>query len=159
MFLDCAIEVRLSTRSGIFAQLAKPMGDGKDAGASTGFSPHHKQQRRERSNRVTTRGRVPVLSPEPPAAAMRYDVDDDVAAECQQLSKKEKEQRQSEQAGYDKSVKFLQEKVELLNRLNKLEGNLVIQIHRNEDPSLLAVPRGIHLVSRRHVCLLPHAGM
>ena len=45
------------------------MSDVKDGGASTGFSPHRKQPRPERSNRVITRGRVPVLSPEPPAAA------------------------------------------------------------------------------------------
>ena len=34
----------------------------------TGVSPHRKQQRSERSNQVTTRGRVPVLSPFLPRA-------------------------------------------------------------------------------------------
>ena len=60
------------------------MGDVEDDGASTGFSPHRKQPRPERSNRVITRGRVPVLSPEPPAAA---------AASCSPAGSVEQRQR------------------------------------------------------------------
>ena len=45
------------------------MSDEEDGGASTGVSPHRKQQRGQRSDRVTTRGLVPVPSPDPASAA------------------------------------------------------------------------------------------
>ena len=45
------------------------MSDAEHVGASTGVSPLRKQQRGAKSNRVHTRGLVPVLSPNPVSAA------------------------------------------------------------------------------------------
>ena len=45
------------------------MSAAKDGGSSTGFSPHRKQQRGAGSDRVTTRGLVPTMTPDPAAAA------------------------------------------------------------------------------------------
>ena len=45
------------------------MSDAKDGGSSTGVSPHRKQHRVAGSVRVTTRGLVPTMSPDPAPAA------------------------------------------------------------------------------------------